>query len=442
MNQNIKTFENENFSVEGSDKEGCRFFVKVFVKPPLVQKTYLKAVKVVNKQISVPGFRKGHAPTQTVISRHSSYVEQEWKEMLIQEAYRSAFDLTQIYPLNRESISKPKIENYSKEEGAVVSFSYEHYPEIPPIDFSQLSIPNIETEAVSESRVEEIIEEVRRNQADWEDIQDRAVEEGDFVDISIDSLEENPPKSIVKDRRFETSDSRIAPWLKNLLIGLKIGESVDGISEVDPQAEERIKENFKSTSVRVTLHAIKKMILPALDDEVAKKVGASSVDDLRSKIHRNLEKEAEQECLQKKMDALENALVENYHFDLPSTLVESERKARLEEKLSALKEEAALSDQELQNQQPSIEKEIADQIERDLRLFFIEKQIAKQGSITLSNQELNDEVVKYISQNPYLYQKETDPSSIRDLVSRMKSALMKRKIKEYALECVLNKTAV
>ena len=66
---------------EATEEAGCRLAVKVLVKPKLGPKRPIKRPsKSVNKQISIPGFRKGHAPDRTVISRYSSYVEQEWKE--------------------------------------------------------------------------------------------------------------------------------------------------------------------------------------------------------------------------------------------------------------------------------------------------------------------------------------------------------------------------
>jgi len=427
--------ENDDYAIEATKEAGCRLSVKVIVKPKQGQKAYQKAVKLVNKQISVPGFRKGHAPDRTVVSRYSSYVEQEWKEILLNDAYRAALELTDIYPISKESIHKPKIEKISQEEGAVVFVSYEHYPHVPAVDFSQVKIPAIEKEAVADDKIEEVIEEIRRANADWETIEGRAIEEGDYADISIDSLQQDAPQEIVKDRRFEVSDTRLPPWLKNLLVGLKAGESVEGESEVDEKAEERIKQNFKPTKVRITLHAIKKIVLPEVNDELAKKAGAASVEDLRSKIHQNLDKEAEEEKTRKRIKALETALLDKYTFDLPATLVESERKNRTTNYLKSLYDEN-LSEDEFKNQEAEIHNKVSSEIDHDLRLYFLNKQIAKQGKISLTNQELNDELMRHMSQNPYLYGKETDEKTTRELVSRMATTLMQRKTKEYALSQV------
>lgn len=426
-------FENEEYKAEATHEQGCQLSVKVFVKPKTAQKAYQKAVKQVNKQISIPGFRKGRAPDRTVIGRYSAYVEQEWKDFLVNDACQAALDLTKIYPMNKDSLQKPKIESCSQEEGAVIQVRYEHYPNVPTIDFSELTLPHIENESINEEKINEVIEEVRRAHADWEDITGRAVQEGDFVDVSIDSIEKETPQPIVEDRRFEVNSKRIAPWLKKLLIGLNCGETIEGVSEVDPEAEERTKSKFKPTKVRVTLHAIKKIIPPEVNDDFAQKLRATSLEDLKAKIRRNLEHEVEGERLNKRITALENTLLEKYRFELPSSVVAFEKKARISRRAEALKEEN-LTEAEIKAQEKGAEEQINAEVDDSLRLHFLNKQIVQQGKLTLTRRELDDEITRYVSQNPHLQGRENDESVMRDLVSRMATSLLQRKAKEYALE--------
>lgn len=429
MEENQK-FENEDYSAEVSFAKNCRLNVKVSVKPQAMQKIYQKAVKQVNKQISIPGFRKGHAPDRTVISRYSSYVETEWKELVVNNAYRAALDLTQIFPLNKESIDKPKVERCSLEEGALVQLSYEHYPRIPQIDFSQLTIPAIEQEVTTEEQIDGVIEEIRKQHADWEDIQDRAVESGDYVDITIHSLKED--HEIVKESRFEVSDKRLPSWLKAVLLGMQANQSIETVSALDEEAEAEVKERFEPTEVRITLHAIKKIILPAVDDELAKKAGGESLETLRSRIRTKLEKQAEEEKKRKEFAALDEVLLTHTAFDLPSSLMEKAVEERMEDELETLDLDS-LSEEEIIAKEEALEKEIALKIERELRLYFINKQIALQGNLSLSQEELNEELVRYILQNPHLFSQEDDAETKREFISRVKNGMMERKTKEYAL---------
>jgi trigger factor len=435
VNQKIKTFENVDCSVEATEEAGCRLNLKIFMKPKATEKCYQKAVKQVNKQVSIPGFRKGHAPDRTIVARYSSSIEQEWKELLVNEAYRSGMKLTEIYPMSRESVEKPKIESCSQESGAVIRIIYEHYPDVPTIDFSILHLSPLASREITVDAIAEVLEEVRKNHADWEDVHERAVQKGDFVDVTIDSLTEDPPQSIVKDRRFEVDEKHIAPWLMDLVIGLKTGESVEGMTAADPAAEEKFRKNFKSSRVQVTLNGIKKILLSPLDDAFAKKMGADSLEDLQQKVRHNLEEEARQELKQKQIGALDQALLETYHFDLPASLVEEEREERIARKIQALKKEN-LPDEEIKGMEHSIEKEVAGQIDTALRLYFLTKKLISQCKITLSNAELNQEIERQMRQNPYMFAQDNQ-EQLRAYVSRLSSAMLERKAKEYVLFEVL-----
>lgn len=437
MTEPTKTFQNDDFIVEAQEESGCRLVLTITVKPRAAKKAYAQAVKVVNKQISIPGFRKGRAPDATVISRYGTHVEQEWKDFLVQDAYKAGVQLTDIYPMTKESIERPKLERFSLEDGAVVRIAYEYYPRIPTIDFSKLTIPEIEKTPVSEERVLDIVEEVRRSHAEWENVEGRAVQVGDHVDVTIEAIDVDPPKPIVSDRRLEVSDKRMSSWLRKLLVGLLPGQTIEGVSEVDEDADENIKQKFKPTPLRVTLHSIKQIVLPELTDELAKKSGVDSKEILLEKIRANLEQESEEELKQKQIAALEASLLETYTFDLPASLVEKERRERIKGRIQSLKEEG-VSDEEIKGRESAIEAEIAEDVDKRLRFYYLNRKIAEQGNISLTNQELNDEVTRQVHSNPYYYQREMDDEKTREIISRLASSLLQRKTKEYALSQVLN----
>ncbi|MCP5468973.1 MAG: trigger factor [Chlamydiales bacterium] len=430
--------EDNSFVVEPKEEAGCRLVVNVHVKPEHSKKCYRKGIKKVNKQISIPGFRKGKAPDATVVSKYGSYVETEWKEIMMQEALQAAFDLTKTYPLSKEVLDKPKMESCSQEEGANFVFSYEHYPKIPEIDFSQISLPKIEKEEVTEEKIDEVVKQIQKSNADFEDVEGRAIKKGDYVDLTIDAIDQDPPASIVKDRRFPIEKDVMAPWMIKALVGKNAGDEFETTSETDPKMSAKEKKEFKPTKVKIQIHSIKKILLPELDDELAKKVGTKSKEDLLERIKQNLEEQAEEERRQKQIDALDEALVKHFKFDLPTSIVEGERQHRIKEQIRRLKLQK-LDDEEIKKRETEIEKEVAESVEDNLRLYFLNKQIEKQGKISLSNQELNEELIRQISSNPAYQRQDMDKETSRELISRLSSSLMQKKTKEYALSQVLEK---
>lgn len=430
-------YENPSYRVEAEEQPGCLLNLKIEIKPEQVQKTYKKAVRLVNKEISLPGFRKGKAPDHVVIKNYGNHIDREWKDLLINEAFQESLKLTQIYPLTKESIQKPKIESCTLEEGAVISLRYESFPQVPSIDFSAISLPSIEKHPISDDKVQDILSEVLKSHADWEDITDRAVAEGDFVDISIEDIEKDPPKPIVQDRRFEVGKKNMATWLRQALVGMSIGETKEAMSEPDDNASEDAKKRFRPMKLRITLNGIKKIILPEFTDEIAAKSGASSKEDLIEKIRTNLEREEDNELKRKQGEALDDALLEKVVFDTPLSLKEKERRERIRYKIHSLKQDN-FSEEEIKAKEQEIESEAEIEAERRLRLYFIHQKIGQQGNITVSKEELTNEIIQQLYRNPSL-DKDQNDEQMKNLVDQTTFNIKQRKIKEYALGQVLSK---
>lgn len=423
--------ENNDFVVDFTEGKGCHLTLKVDVKPSQVKKAYKDAIKTINKEISIPGFRKGKAPEESVIRQYGPHIEKEWKENVINVAFAASLELTQIYPYTKKSIEKAKIEKCDLEEGAVVVLAYERYPDVPDIDFSSLSLPSIEKKPVEESEIEAVLLEIQKGHATFEEVSGRAVQEGDFIDISIDKIDEEPPHNLVKERRFEVSDLML-PWLKNLVLGQNVGAVVEGQTEPDPKAEEKIKAGFQPIKVRTTIHRIQKSILPPIDDELAKKAGATSKDDLLAKIGSNLEKDAEFLQKEERIRSLEEALLARYAFEIPTSLLQNEINERTKEKVNRMKEQG-VSDENINEEE--IRTQVGKDAEGALRLHFLFNKIGEKEKVTLSKDELSQKVTTEIMSNPYyLTIQKQDSELFGKIINRLSTRFLFDKIREHALD--------
>jgi trigger factor len=82
----------------------------------------------------------------------------------------------------------------------------------------------------------------------------------------------------------------------------------------------------------VTVHGIKKRILPALDDEFAKDLGEfDSLDALRTRVREDLEHEARHAAEREMRAQLLKQLAARVPFEVPESLVEREIDRRIED---------------------------------------------------------------------------------------------------------------
>lgn len=419
-------YETEDYKIETEEKNGCLLDLKIEIKKKKCETAYKKAIKAINKEISIPGFRKGKVPDEVVIKKYSTHIEKEWKDILLNDAFQAALELTETYPLTKKSIQKTQVEKCSQ-DGALVRLSYEFYPKVPAIDFTKLSLPPVEVKSVGESEVEEILKEIQESQSQWEDVTGRSVEEEDFVELSITTVEDE--KSIVKERRFHLAEKKISAWLKNLVLGRKVGEVVEGETALDETASAATKASFKPVKVRVHIHAIKKPLLPPIDDNFAIKAGASSLEDLKKQIRKDLSREHEEATREIRYNALREALLKSTSFELPSSLLASEIKERHDAKLQELKQKN-LSAEESQSQEKEIEASVKMEAEKSVRLYFINRQLARQGNITVSREEINEEL------NSKVFVKKEEITE--ELLSRVSNFIFQQKLKDYSLSQIEN----
>ncbi|MBS0645487.1 MAG: trigger factor [Verrucomicrobia bacterium] len=418
-----KKFEDSSFSVEIETQPNCQVTVRVTVAAEVLERFYKQAVKAVNKQISVPGFRKGKAPESTVVTRYSPHIESEWKDILIQEGVHGAFSLSKVYPLKKELSKRPQLLSCERGKSAVFTFSYECYPEVPQIDFTSIKLPVIDCAPITDEQVDGVIQEIRRHHATYETLPaEHVVQDQDYVEVSITNVVTQV--QLISNRRLCVESERLVPWLYSALLGMK----QDEVKETQTNAE-------PAETVAITVHTVQKIILPEADNQLAEKAGTPSLEVLKATIRRNLEQEAQQEQRRNQWTSLEDALLTTYYFDIPASMKEAEREARLKRKLAQLKQTE--SEESIKEKETQLEEEVAKLVDSSLRLHFLKEQIIRQGKIELSRDEINGALTNQLLHHALYQGKELDPRDSEKFLSQVTAALMTKKIQDYALSAVL-----
>lgn len=399
MSNNQSSFQNENINVTLTREPSCRVHMDVTVTPLGVQASHQKAIKVINKEVSIPGFRKGKAPDAVILQKFSTHVEREWKDILLNMTFDEAIRLTKIYPFNEKSVSNATVKNASLKEGATLSYDYETFPIIPEINPQDLSIKEIKRHEVKEKDIEQAIEDLRIQGSEWIDITDRPVQEGDFVDIDIDAISE-PARNICTNSRFGVSPDKMGTWMRKLVIGAKAGDVVEGMSEKEAEDDCQACENgeehqhnhaeFVPTLCRITINGIKEAKLPTLDDELAKKYGATSLEDLKQKVTANLNKRADDGLKNEMRAQMEHALLNKYAFDLPYSIVQGQIKSRKKEIINDLRAQGT-EEANIPTELKKIEEEMAKRIDNDFRLYFMIQKASREFNIEIPKEEVSME---------------------------------------------------
>jgi trigger factor len=126
-----------------------------------------------------------------------------------------------------------------------------------------------------------------------------------------------------KDMDIEVGGGGFIPGFTEQLAGMSVGETK--VIDVAFPAEYGSKELAgKAATFDITAKALKKQVLPAVDDEMAKKVGFESLEELRGLIVQQMQREFDQMSRLKLKRQLLDALATTVEFPVPSGMVEAE----------------------------------------------------------------------------------------------------------------------
>jgi trigger factor len=184
------------------------------------------------------------------------------------------------------------------------------------------------------------------------------------------------------------------PGFDEALIGINVNE--EKTFDVSYPADYSIKE-LAGTTVRydVTVKAIRKRVVPDLDDEFAKDLGEfDSLSALRTRVQADLEHEAAHEAEREVRGELLKQLSTRVEFDVPASLLNREIDRRVEEFVRRLME------QQIDPMQTNINWEEFRERQREgaaesVRSALVLDEVARRENVSVTDEELEAEVSRY-----------------------------------------------
>ncbi|MGA8165284.1 MAG: trigger factor [Waddliaceae bacterium] len=425
--ESTEEFNNDQVRVIVKKQPHCQVTMEIAVTPKATAAAYKYAIKSINKEVSVPGFRKGRAPEPMIEKNYKKYVDQEWKEVLVQTAFQEAMAVTKLYPMNKEAIKKPQLKSASREEGASIEIAFETSPKLPDIDPKELVLKQVKRKEVTEAEIEATVGNIRLQCAKWEEVADRPVQEGDYIDITVEEVE-NPGNFLCENTRFIVEKGKMGEWMRQLVTGKNVNDTVEGMSQRPDNHDP--DEDFIPIRCKISILSIKSALMPALDNELAKKVGVNSVEELKSRVNANLNHQADEEVQEKLRNQLETLLLDKYSFDLPASLIQKEVGDRLHNIKTRLHQSGTPAE-EIAKTAVELEQTIKEEVQHSFCLFFIASKIAEENNITVTQNELAKEVLTYMYMG-----KTSEESSLTSEDARNKAylRLLTQKVEDHLIE--------
>lgn len=387
--------------------------IQVEIPADIVSRETEKVIQKMQKVARLPGFRRGKVPSTVIKQRFAEEIKSEVVESLIPRYFQQEAEQQKLVP-----VSQPRVTDLHIADGEPLRFkaTFEVLPEIEVSGYHELTVEKPDT-AVTEQEVEEQLGRLREQQATYTAIEDRAIENGDYAQVSLEGIPkpagsaegaparadvapEGPPKPVkVDDIMVEVGGANTVREFSDNLRGTRPGEQrTFDVSYAADFTDQRLAG--KTFAYTIALKAIKQKHLPELNDDFAKELGSeiNSLDELKQKIREGLEHEKQHAAEREGKEKILDELVKRHDFPVPEALVDRQIDVRLERGLRALAAQGMRNEDMKKmdfNRLRAGQKEAA---EREVKASLLLDKIADAEHIEVSDEEIDHEVQALASQ--------------------------------------------
>lgn len=375
--------------------ENQQVTLTIEVEAAEVNKAVDQACKRLANRVSIPGFRKGKAP-RMIVERHvgKDAVLQEAFDIVAPKALSKAFDEQKI-----DSVTRPSVDIETLEEGKDLVFkaTVTPRPEVKLGDYKGLNVPKNEV-SITDEDVEKQLKTFQDRQGKLVDAPEGAeVKDGDFTTLDFKGFVDGEAfdGGEGKDYPLQIGSNSFIPGFEDQLVGAKIGEERD-VNVKFPEEYHAKELAGKDATFKCTIRSIKTKELPAIDDELAKKVSKfETLDELKADIRKNLEENAERTAENDQKSAAIEMATNNITVDIPAVMIDNRVTSMIQEMAMRLEQQGMKLEQYLQYAGTDIAKlreQYRETAEKNVKTDLMLEEVAKAEDIKVEAKDLDEEV--------------------------------------------------
>ena len=312
---------------EFTDVSETQKTLTIEIPSEIVDAEIARVAKGYSKQAKIPGFRPGKVPATIIKQRFKDQILHDVMHGLIPRAVDEALQERGIEP-----IETPDIKDVALEEGQPLKFTaaIETVPAFDPGDLSTLAARRPAT-AVTDEAIDQMLQRLRERAAKFEPVEGRPIADGDTAVLDIERRDASGEPDRHDNVSIELGSTANPPGFDENLVGLHAGDEKT-FSIHFPEGYPVTEMAGTDVTYTVTVKEVRRKVLPELDDEFAKDLGAfDSLAALRERVQSDLQEESEEKAKRQIRTDILKQLSERVTFELPASLVDREMDRRLEE---------------------------------------------------------------------------------------------------------------
>jgi len=390
-----------------------------------LQAAKAEALKHLAPSLKMPGFRPGKVPTKVAEKNMDpAQLANETVEHAINRAVNEIAEKEDYRILDRPQID---LKDFKPYESLEFEAEVELLPEVTLGNYKKLKAKKDDVK-IEKSEIDDVMKRIREQFAEKKEVT-RAAKDGDETVIDFVGKKDGEAfdGGTAQDYSLKLGSASFIPGFEEAIVGHKAGEKFDVLLKFP---DDYHAEHLKGAEVvfEVTLKTVEEVVLPKLDDELAKKAGPfQTVAELEEDVRKELTAQKEKSVDDKYKDDLVGELVNASNVPVPELLVNDQIESIEKDAMQNLMYRGMTPDQYLASSgyasvEEWREKEFKEAAERRVRAGLVLAELSKAEKIQVSQSDLNDRHVTMVEQyksNPEILKQLDTPESRRDLANRV-----------------------
>jgi trigger factor len=358
------------------------------------------------KTLRLPGFRPGKVPMPIVRQRFGKDVSAEVLQESVNEATQQVLSERGLRP-----VQTPKVDLVTEDPIALASdlefkLEMELLPDITLPDFSTIELTRYKAELPADT-VDKALQQIAKFNHTLEPLSEETLDargngaaNGEIVTIDFEGKIDGEPFEGGKgtDVPVEIGGDGFIPGFAEQLEGSLPGQT-RVLHVTFPENYSKADLAGKAATFDVMVKQVSSQTVPAIDDDLAKKLGAENLDAVREVIVSRQQQEFDSASRMRLKKELLDALAGMSSFPVPESILEQEYN-QIWQQFEQARKAGTQDDEDKGKDEETLKAEYRGIAERRVRLGLLLAEIARTNNITVSDQEVERAMVQRAMQYP------------------------------------------
>ncbi len=376
--------------------EGLKRGYKLLLTAQELDDKVMDKLKEAQPDIEMKGFRKGKVPLPLLKKQFGQRVLGEAMQEAVDGAMSKHFEDSGERPAAEPAV-KMTNENWQEGDDVEVEMTYEALPDIPEVDLKSIKLEKMVVKA-DDAAVDEALGNLAESAQDFKD-RKKGTKSKDGDQVVIDFVGKVDGEAFeggsAEDYPLTLGSDSFIPGFEEQLVGVKAGEEKE-VKVTFPEEYGAEHLAGKDAVFECTVKEVKEPVAAEINDELATKYGAESLDDLKGQIRERLESEYAGAGRAVMKRAMLDELDKMVSFELPPSMVEAEAKQIAHQMWHEDNPEVEGHDH------PEIEptEEHTKLAERRVRLGLLLAELGQKAEVEVTDAEMTQAVMEQARQYP------------------------------------------